>query len=65
MDTGKYCFMIKDTLAALEQGAVETLICWDQLDADRLVVRCWGGGGGFRGEAQSWGWSGAGVGLSW
>ena len=25
-DTGKYCFMVKDTLAALELGAVETLI---------------------------------------
>jgi hypothetical protein len=33
-DTGKYCFMIKDTLNALEVGAVETLIVWDQLDAD-------------------------------
>lgn len=38
-DTGKYCFMIKDTLAALELGAVETLIVWENLDADRIMVR--------------------------
>ena len=38
-DTGKYCFMIKDTLNALELGAVETLIVWENLDADKLVVR--------------------------
>jgi peptide chain release factor subunit 1 len=38
-DTGKYCFMIKDTLNALELGAVETLIVWDQLDADILVLK--------------------------
>lgn len=36
-DTGKYCFSIKDTLNALDQGACEVLIVWDQLDADRLV----------------------------
>lgn len=39
MDTGKYCFMIKDTLNALEQGAVDTLLVWDQLDADRVVLK--------------------------
>jgi len=38
-DTGKYCFMIKDTLNALDLGAVETLIVWDSLDADRITVR--------------------------
>jgi len=38
-DTGKYCFMIKDTLNALELGAVEVLIVWDQLDADILVLK--------------------------
>ena len=32
-------FMIKDTLNALELGAVETLIVWENLDADKLVVR--------------------------
>ena len=31
-DTGKYCFGVDDTLKALEMGAVETLICWENLD---------------------------------
>ena len=31
-DTGKYCFGEDDTLKALEMGAVETLICWENLD---------------------------------
>jgi peptide chain release factor subunit 1 len=35
MDTGRYCFMIKDTLEALEAGAVETLMVWDELEMDR------------------------------
>merc|ERR1712086_780807 len=30
-DTGKYCFGVDDTLRALEMGAVETLICWENL----------------------------------
>lgn len=30
-DTGKYCFGVKDTLQALEMGAVETLIVWEDL----------------------------------
>lgn len=34
-DTGKYCFGIKDTLAALEAGACETLIVWENLDIYR------------------------------
>jgi len=38
-DTGKYCFMVKDTLAALELGAVETLIVWERLDVDRITLR--------------------------
>mmetsp|Transcript_9547 Transcript_9547/g.24275 ORF Transcript_9547/g.24275 Transcript_9547/m.24275 type:complete len:357 (-) Transcript_9547:1461-2531(-) len=38
-DTGKYCFMVKDTLAALELGAVETLIVWESLDVDRITLR--------------------------
>lgn len=38
-DTDKYCFMIEDTLKALEMGAVEDLIIWDQLDMDRIVLR--------------------------
>lgn len=38
-DTGKYCFAIKDTLQALEMGAVETLIVWEDLDVTRCVHR--------------------------
>jgi peptide chain release factor subunit 1 len=38
-DTGKYCFMVQDTLHALEMSAVETLIVWENLAVNRLVVR--------------------------
>jgi peptide chain release factor subunit 1 len=38
-DTGKYCFMIDDTLNALELGAVEDLIVWENLDSQRYVLR--------------------------
>lgn len=38
-DTGKYCFMIEDTLKALELGAVEDLIIWDNLEINRFVLR--------------------------
>mmetsp|Transcript_21892 Transcript_21892/g.65636 ORF Transcript_21892/g.65636 Transcript_21892/m.65636 type:complete len:329 (-) Transcript_21892:112-1098(-) len=38
-DTGKYCFMVNDTLRALELGAVETLVVWDNLDIDRIKFR--------------------------
>jgi len=38
-DTGKYCFMVKDTLSALDLGAVETLIVWESLDVDRITLR--------------------------
>jgi len=31
-DSGKYCFGIADTLKALELGAVETLIVWENQD---------------------------------
>lgn len=34
-DTGKYCFMVEDTLKGLDLGAVETLIVWDNLDINR------------------------------
>ena len=30
-DSGKYCFGIKDTMMALEQGAVQDLIVWENL----------------------------------
>ena len=38
-DTGKYVFGVKDTLACLEMGAVETLIVWENLDISRITVR--------------------------
>jgi len=38
-DTGKYCFMVDDTLKALELGAVENLIVWENLDIDRFILR--------------------------
>jgi len=38
-DTSKYCFGIEDTLKALELGAVETLIVWENLDVTRYVLR--------------------------
>lgn len=38
-DTGKYCFMVQDTLQALEMSAVETLIVWENLTVNRLVLR--------------------------
>jgi len=38
-DTGKYCFMVEDTLKALDLGAVENLIVWENLDLHRFVLR--------------------------
>ncbi|KAI9012794.1 50S ribosomal protein L30e-like protein [Gaertneriomyces semiglobifer] len=38
-DTGKYCFGIDDTLKALDLGAVETLIVWEDLDITRYVLK--------------------------
>jgi len=38
-DTGKYCYMVDDTLKALELGAVEDLIIWDNLEIQRYVLR--------------------------
>ncbi|KDQ59599.1 hypothetical protein JAAARDRAFT_126635 [Jaapia argillacea MUCL 33604] len=38
-DTGKYCFGVDDTLKALELGAVETLIVYENLDITRYVLR--------------------------
>ena len=37
-DTGKYVFGVKDTLACLEMGAVETLIVWENLDINRFEL---------------------------
>lgn len=38
-DTGKYCFGVVDTLKALEMGAVETLIVWENLDITRFMLK--------------------------
>jgi peptide chain release factor subunit 1 len=38
-DSGKHTSGVKDTLACLEMGAVETLIVWENLDIQRLEVR--------------------------
>eukprot|EP00092_Neocalanus_flemingeri_P015954 GFUD01017271.1.p1 GENE.GFUD01017271.1~~GFUD01017271.1.p1 ORF type:complete len:438 (-),score=110.53 GFUD01017271.1:178-1491(-) len=38
-DTGKYCFGVEDTLKAMEMGAVETLICWENLDIQRVSLK--------------------------
>ncbi|RXK35519.1 peptide chain release factor 1 [Tremella mesenterica] len=38
-DSGKYCFGITDTLKALDMGAVETLIVWENLDIVRNTLR--------------------------
>ncbi|EEC50180.1 predicted protein [Phaeodactylum tricornutum CCAP 1055/1] len=38
-DTGKFCFMVEDTLKALDLGAVEDLIIWDNLEVMRYVLR--------------------------
>lgn len=38
-DTGKYCFGVEDTLKALELGAVEILICWENLDIMRYMLK--------------------------
>jgi peptide chain release factor subunit 1 len=38
-DTGQYCFGVEDTLKALESGAVEILIAWENLDIARYVLK--------------------------
>jgi len=38
-DTGKYCFGVEDTLRALEMGAAETLVCWENLDVQRITLK--------------------------
>jgi peptide chain release factor subunit 1 len=38
-DSGKYCFGVEDTLEALKSGAVETLICWENLDMMRYELK--------------------------
>ncbi|GMH68209.1 hypothetical protein TrST_g5427 [Triparma strigata] len=38
-DTGKFCFMVEDTLRALDLGAVENLIIWENLEIMRYELR--------------------------
>ena len=38
-DTGKYCFGVKDTIMALEMGAVEIIICWENINILRFVLK--------------------------
>jgi len=38
-DTGKYSLGVNETLKALEMGAVETLIVWEDLSAQRHVLK--------------------------
>ena len=38
-NTSKFCFGVDDTFRALEMGAVETLIVWENLDVNRYVLR--------------------------
>jgi len=38
-DTGKFCFGIDDTLKGLEMGAIETLICYENLETMRYELK--------------------------
>jgi len=38
-DTGKYVYGVDDTLKGLEMGAVEILICWENLEWTRYVLK--------------------------
>ncbi|KAJ4755804.1 Eukaryotic peptide chain release factor subunit 1-1 [Rhynchospora pubera] len=38
-DTGKYVFGVEDTLKALEMGAVDVLIVWENLDISRYTLK--------------------------
>lgn len=38
-DSGKYCFGIDDTMRALEMGAVETTIVWENYEKQRYVFQ--------------------------
>lgn len=38
MDTGKFCFGLDDTIKAMELGAVETLIVWENLEINRYEL---------------------------
>ncbi|XP_052771841.1 eukaryotic peptide chain release factor subunit 1-like [Mya arenaria] len=38
-DTGRFCFGVDDTLRALEMGAVDILIVWENLDITRYLLK--------------------------
>jgi len=38
-DSGKYCYGVKDTFSALEIGAVETLVVWENLEFTRYNAK--------------------------
>lgn len=38
-DTGKYCFGINDTIYALESGAIDKLLCYQDLELYRVKVK--------------------------
>eukprot|EP00357_Protocruzia_adherens_P018318 CAMPEP_0115016056 /NCGR_PEP_ID=MMETSP0216-20121206/27181_1 /TAXON_ID=223996 /ORGANISM="Protocruzia adherens, Strain Boccale" /LENGTH=433 /DNA_ID=CAMNT_0002386383 /DNA_START=69 /DNA_END=1370 /DNA_ORIENTATION=+ len=38
-DTGKYIFGIEDTLKALEMGAIDTLVVYENLDVERVTLK--------------------------
>lgn len=39
IDSGKYCFGVKDTLSALESSAVEKLVVWEDLEIQRVELK--------------------------
>ena len=36
----RYCFGVEDTMKGLDLGAVETLICWENLAVGGSFYRC-------------------------
>ena len=38
-DSGKYCFMVADTLQALDMSCVATIIVWENLTVNRLTLK--------------------------
>ena len=38
-DSGRYCFGVQETLKALEMGAVEILIVWENMEVIRYVLK--------------------------
>lgn len=38
LDSGRFCFGIDDSIRAMELGAVETLLVWEGLDVNRILL---------------------------